>query len=97
MTNPMLNWAKTLTPEEARAFIRKVSGNPFRILKGNEYDKVWTMLSLIEPASTSNNQRTWTDVYIIGNQEEHDEYHVTWWASNELPEITVILKDEENA
>lgn len=91
----MLDWAKTLTPEEARAFIRRVSGKTIRVLKGDEYDKVWTMINLAHPVSTSNNQRTWTDVYIIGNEEESYEYHVTWWSANELPDISLILKDEE--
>lgn len=92
--NPMLDWAKTLTPEEACAFIRKIQPPPTRKIEGDEYNKVWTLLQLIgNPASTSNNQRTWTDIYVIGNQDEHDEYHVTWWAANELPEITVIIKE----
>ena len=93
----MLDWARTLTPEEARAFIRKVSGAPIRILKGDEYDKIWMLLNMLEPMSTSNNQRTWTEVYVIGNEEESYEYHVTWWSANELPDIALILKDEENA
>ena len=94
--NPMLNWAKTLTPEEARAFIRKIQPPLTRKIEGDEYDKVWTLLTLAgNPASTSNNQRTWTDIYVIGNQDEHDEYHVTWWTANELPEITVIIKEEQ--
>ena len=97
MANPMLEWAKGLTLEETRAFIRRVEGPLTRKLEGDEYDQTWTMLNLIEPASSSNNQRTWTDTYIVGSQDAYDEYHVTWWSADEKPEITVIVKDEENA
>lgn len=56
-----------MTPEECRAFIRRILGFPRRTLIGEEYDKIWTILQLVEPYKQSNNQITWTDEYRIGN------------------------------
>jgi hypothetical protein len=96
--NEMLEWAKALSPEERLAFIRRVEGPPMRKLEGEEYNQVWTLLKLSGgPASTSNNQHSWTDIYIIGSQEDYTEYHVTWFTPiAENPEISVILKEEKN-
>ena len=65
--------ALNMTPEEARAFIRKVMGPPKRRLEGEEYKHMMLVLSLKEPVRSSNNQRFWTDEY------EHDgkRYDIT--------------------
>ena len=79
-----------LTPDEARAFIRKVMGPPYRTLEGQEKENVWLMIQLIdEPTSASNNQRTITEVYHL-NQKE---YHVTYFDGNDF-EIDEILPDD---
>lgn len=78
-----------MTMEEARAFIRKVMGPERRRLEGQERDNVWLMMQLVDPTSSSNNQRTATDVYMI-NQKE---YHVTYMLEDE-PVIEEILPDE---
>ena len=79
-----------MSPEEACAFIRKVTGPPRRTLVGEERAKILTVLQLLEPVSSSNNQRTWTDVYKHAGRE----YHATYGdLGNELPIIEVI--DEE--
>lgn len=43
-------------------------------LKDKEYDHVWTLLQLVEPVSSSNNQRTWTDEYELNGKK----YDVTY-------------------
>lgn len=57
-----------MTPEEARAFIRKVMGPPKRKLEGDEHDKVWLMLQMTEPVKETNNQHSWTAEYNIGGK-----------------------------
>ena len=79
-----------LTPEEARAFIRRIIGPDRRLLEGQERENVWLMILLQdEPDEVSNNQRTITEVYKI-NQTE---YHVTY-GLEEKPIIEEVLKDE---
>ena len=58
---------KILTHEEKLQIALKVMSKFGRELTGEEYDKTYTMLSLLEPHSCSNNQRSWTDTYIVGN------------------------------
>jgi hypothetical protein len=82
--------AHRLTPDEARAFIRKVMGPPYRTLEGREKENVWLMIQLIdEPTSASNNQRTITEVYHL-NQKE---YHVTYFDGDDF-EIDEMLPDD---
>ena len=45
-----------------------------REIKGQEYDHVWTLLQLIKPVNSSNNQRTWTDEYELNGKK----YNVTY-------------------
>jgi hypothetical protein len=79
-----------MTPEEAKAWIRKVMGPPRRTLEGQEKDNVWLMIQLIdEPTSASNNQRTITEVYHL-NQKE---YHVTYFDGDDF-EIDEMLPDD---
>ena len=79
-----------MTPDEARAFIRKVMGPPRRTLEGQEKENVWLMILLQdEPDECTNNQRTITEVYKI-NQKE---YRVTYFDKDEF-EIEEMLKDE---
>ena len=78
------------TPEEARAWIRKVMGPPRRTLEGQEKENVWLMIQLIdEPTSASNNQRTITEVYHINRKE----YHVTYFDGDYF-EIDEMLADD---
>lgn len=79
------------TPEQARAFIRKVMGPPRRELTGQERENVWLMILLQdEPTESSNNQHSITEVYKL-NQTE---YHVHYFTGEE-PIIEEILNDEE--
>jgi len=60
-------------PEKLKAFLREVMGPPTKTLEGKEKEHVLMLLALIEPFKQTNNQRSWTDYYMIGETE----YHVT--------------------
>jgi hypothetical protein len=77
-----------MTVEEARAFIRKIMGPPRRTLIGQERDHMLTIFALIEPISSSNNQRSWTDVY----EHAGKTYHVHFFEDE--TEIEEIMTDD---
>lgn len=52
-----------MTVREARAFLRQVMGPFRRTLEGDEREHMLTVLRLIEPISSSNNQRSFTEEY----------------------------------
>lgn len=81
MTKSILSadWISKLTPEEARALLRKVMGPPKRTLEGKEREQVLLLLAMMEPYSTSNNQHSWTSCYMIGDKD----YHVTTFPEEE--------------
>jgi len=58
----------SMTTEEAQAWIRKVMGPPRRVLEGAEREQTLTMLALIGPTVTSNNQHSWSEDYIQGGK-----------------------------
>jgi hypothetical protein len=92
MTEGVLSadWVSKLTPEEARALLRKVMGPPKRTLEGKEREQVLLLLALMEPYSTSNNQHSWTECYMIGNLD----YHVTVFPGEE--EIVDLMLPEDS-
>lgn len=57
------------TKEEAYDFLVKIGAiRPnTREIVGDEREQVLTMLRLLEPHVTSNNQHSWCEDYIIGN------------------------------
>lgn len=56
------------TPEEARAFLKSMGLlKTTRILEGLEREQVETMLRLCGPGEESNNQRFWTEEWVVGN------------------------------
>lgn len=63
-----------MTPEQARAFIRKVMGPPKRQLEGQEREHVWLLIQMSTPINESNNQRFWYEEYLIGDHR----YNVTY-------------------
>jgi hypothetical protein len=79
-----------MTPEEARAFIRRVMGPPKRQLEGKERENIWLLIKLTTPVSESNNQRTWTEEYLIGGKR----YDVTYGVEDEP--IVEVYEDEIN-
>ena len=79
-----------MTPEEARAWIRKVMGPSRRTLERQERENVWLMILMQdEPDSFSNNQHSITEVYKINQRE----YHVHYF-SKEEPIIEEIMQDD---
>lgn len=91
----MTNVAKPLkindmTPEEARAFIRKVMGPERRIIEGQEKEHLFTIFNLLEPIEQTNNQRSWTTVYHHAGKVYHFTDGEGW------DELAEILPDEES-
>ena len=77
-----------MTPEQAKAFIRKVMGPPSQTLEGKEREQILLLLEMVEPFKETNNQRSWTSYYMIGQTE----YHVTSF-ENEII-VDKMLPDE---
>lgn len=77
-----------MTKEQACAFIRKVMGPDCRSIEGLEKEYLLTLFKLVDPVSSSNNQRSITDIY------EHADkvYHVTYF-ENEI-EIEEMLEND---
>ena len=74
------------TPEEARAFLKRLGLlKTKRILEGEERKQVETMLRLIGTGDESNNQRVWTEEWVVGDKTYH---HTTGEGVDELAEIT---------
>jgi hypothetical protein len=81
---------KKMTKEEAKVFLRKVMGPPTKTLEGKEKNNIILLLALMEPFKETNNQRSWTEYYMIGDTE----YHVTNFSDNEVI-VEEMLKEEE--
>jgi hypothetical protein len=60
-----------------------------REIVGDEKDQTLTMLKLIEPTVTSNNQHSWSEDYIIGNLH----YSVAYFDDEVYLEVTEIKDD----
>ena len=84
------NFINNMTPEETRAFLRKVMGPPRKTLEGKEREQVLLLLAMMEPYETSNNQVSWTSCYMIGDRD----YHVTSLPGFE--DIVDLMLPEEN-
>ena len=67
-------------PVRLKAFMRKVIGPPRRTLEGAEREQVLTMLALIGPTVTSNNQHSWSEDYIQGGKH----WCVTYFPGDEV-------------
>jgi hypothetical protein len=78
------------TVEEARAFIRKVMGPDRRVLEGVEREHMLTVLRLVEPIRTTNNQRSFTDEYIHAGKM----YDVHYFDDETV--VEEIIEDEES-
>ena len=63
-----------MTPEEAKAFIRRIMGPPKRVLEGDEREHMLTVFRLIEPIRTTNNQRSFTDEYVHAGKKYDVHY-----------------------
>lgn len=76
-------------PVKLRKFLRDVIGPETRILTGDEYNHILLIMGLTEPVSSSNNQRTWTDEYVI----EGRRYDITY-GLDDTPEIVEVIEDD---
>lgn len=80
--------ALNMTPEQARAFIRKIMGPPKRQLEGGEREHAWLLIKMSTPVRESNNQRFWTEEYVIGGRR----YDVTYGVED-IPIVEVYEED----
>jgi hypothetical protein len=80
-----------MTREEAYNWLVKIGViRPLtREIVGDEKDQTLTMLKLVEPTVTSNNQHSWSEDYIIGNLH----YAVTYFEDEVYMEVTEIKDD----
>ena len=73
-----------MSPEEARAFLKRAGLlKRHRTIKGAEREQVMTMLALV-PSTHSNNQRFWTESWVVGNITYN---HYTGSGLDELEEV----------
>jgi len=59
---------------EALEFLKKIGMKKRRVVSGTEREHLITLLSLLDPIDTSNNQRTFTETYHHAGKE----YELTW-------------------
>lgn len=81
---------KEMTPEEARALIRKIMGPETRLIEGEEKEYMLTIFGLLEPIGSSDNQRTWTEVY----EHAGKTYHVHYWDKDDIDIEEIIFNEE---
>jgi hypothetical protein len=73
-------------PVKLRAFMKSIGAyNKHRILEGEERTQVETMLRLLGPGEDSNNQRFWTEEWVVGDKTYQ---HTVGEGVDELAEIT---------
>lgn len=74
------------TKEEARAFLKRCGLlRTTRVLEGAERERVETMLRLLGSGEESNNQRFWTEEWVVGDKTYQ---HTVGEGVDELVEIT---------
>lgn len=65
--------------KDALEFLKRIGMKNRRLLEGDEREHMLTLLALIGPTDTSNNQRTFTETYYHAGKE----YELTWGFSIE--------------
>jgi hypothetical protein len=85
--NRLMN-ISNMTPEEARAFIRKVIGIPKRVLVGKEREHILLLTNIAEPVRVTNNQRYLCEEYVIGVKR----YDLTYGLEDDV--IVEVYEDE---
>jgi hypothetical protein len=69
------------TKEEAKEFLRGVYGRPTLEIKDEkEVSQLMLLFAMMDPISTSNNQHSWCDVYLLGETR----YEVTTFEGDEV-------------
>lgn len=85
------DFASTMTPEEARAFIRKVIGPEKQTITGEDRAHLLMIFAMIKPDDTSNNQRTLTEVYYYGDKEYHVTYGFGYPEDSDDPLVELVV------
>ncbi len=86
----VIDYGKDKSPKEIKAFLREVMGPPCKTLEGKEKEQIMLLLALIDPFKETNNQRSWTQYYMIGETE----YHVTYFPDDDII-VDEMLKDDD--
>ena len=63
-----------MNEKEALDFLKSIGMKKRRLIEGVEREHMLTLLTLIEPTDSSNNQRTFTETYHHAGKE----YELTW-------------------
>ena len=66
------------TKDEALAFLKSIGMKNRRTVEGVEREHLLTLLALVEPTDSNNNQRTFTEIYHHAGKE----YELTWGFSD---------------
>ena len=74
-----------MTKQEALDILKRIGMKQRRTLEGSEREHMLTLLTLIEPTDSSNNQRTFTETYHHAGKE----YELTWGFNDSGPEPLV--------
>lgn len=77
-------------PDELKKFLRSIMGPDRRTLEGTEKEHMLTVFNLIDPIESSNNQRTWTDVY----EHAGKIYHVHFFDTGPGVVVEEVLPDD---
>ena len=75
-------------PVELKKFMRKILGPDRRKIEGTEREHMLTVFRLLEPIESTNNQRSFTDVY----EHAGKTYHVHYFEGE--TELEEILPDD---
>lgn len=77
-------------PEKLRAFMKSIGAyKKRRIIEGEEREQVLTMLRLLGPGESSNNQRVWTESWRVGNIE----YNIH--TSEKFEELEEVIDEQD--
>lgn len=78
-------------PEKLKQFMKGLGlYKKRRVLEGEEREQVMTMLRLLGPGETSNNQRVWTESWRVGNIE----YNIH--SGEKFEELEEVIDDDNN-
>lgn len=76
-------------PVKLREFMQRIGAfKKRRVIEGEEREQVLTMLRLLGPGETSNNQHVWTESWRVGNVE----YNIH--SNDKFEELEEVIDDE---
>ena len=75
-------------PVKLKEFMRKVMGPERRVLEGTEREHMLTVLRLVDPIRSTNNQRSFTDEYVHAGKMYDIHYF------DDAVVVEEILKDD---